>query len=472
MSQEHNLDNVFRNKLGGLSVDPPEYIWNNIEQSIAQKKKKKGGAWWIFASIVLLTLSGAIYIYTQGPNIETDKLALAASEDDSNTEMQNDENTEELKTIDKSENIVNKENSEIKEESKETELKIETKENTKYTASIKSAKNTEVSRPIIIEKSRKEVEKKTVYTKAVSTAKKIETRIESFEVKPIEASSRSTFSNLVNLNTLISGELKSEESKPFKVSRKFIQKNTECYSFGRGGGGNGFYMEVFAGPEYGIKSLSTKTSEPSLYLDERNNTESVRLGFSGGLRVGFKINNQLGIKTGAMYSVLNEKFDYVNEMEERITTTYIRDANGMIIDSSITREIGTRLKTTYNRYHFLDIPVLLTYRVENKDISLTASAGPLINMVFWQKGDIIEPLSTLRPMSITSGDNTIPVFKNNVGVSLYAGLSINYALGETKELFFEPHVRHILRPVTLDVYPLDQRYTTVGASIGLRLKFN
>jgi len=52
-----HLDQLFKKALHNESVEPPAYIWGNIEQRLSQKGKKKAGLWWygIAAGLALLT---------------------------------------------------------------------------------------------------------------------------------------------------------------------------------------------------------------------------------------------------------------------------------------------------------------------------------------------------------------------------------------------------------------------------------
>ena len=492
MRKGNDIDKIFKSGLGEMQLNPPEYVWDNIDSALGEKKDRNALWLWLFG---LLLIGGGIvgtytYLYNVPENANMSGVLVDDSEKEDNIAIGNRVNTEGkevengedsvIKMENENQKAVTNEGSNIKKNKIDTKIItnfsgdkiVNVKENNvlELNTTLSNQENVDILPNTIqqnLEKSNKFI--KTVINKNSSSSNKHVKENKNIlleESKNIKK--QRTLFNILPLESINNGL--TYESEDVEASDDFIQRNTECYSFAQRGSGR-VALEIYGGPAVSLKSLRDVTGE-SLYLTRRNETESARVAMNAGFKVEFGIKPNLSVKTGINYTLLNERFDYQNTMEERITIIYVRDMNGVIIDSTLTREFGTREKTTYNRYHLIDIPILISYSVSTKSLSMALNAGALVNLYFGQKGDIIEPVSTLMPTSITTGESIYPVFKNNVGVSLYAGLSVYYPIRKSIDLVFEPNVRHILRPVTLDVHPIEQSYTVFGANLGLRFRFN
>jgi len=494
MNQGNELDEIFKSGLGEMQLNPPEYVWGNIESTLEEKKDRRGLWVWFLAILMIIGVTIGTYAsLSEGAPKNADSGGLVV--DNENRVQQADKDRLKENTLNSgmngSEEIAHITNSKITERANNEILPID---NSKDIINGKSDQSKLKSARIKVNKhkERNDNDKSDnkhsfsakyldeakikfstdVFNKLNKTKEIYNTNLNNNLDKPKEILNQRKPVDIVPLESINNGLIYKKASA--KASEAFIQKNTECYSFAQRGSGR-VALEIYGGPAVALKSLRDKEdvgAGGSLYQNRREETETSRLGTNVGFKVEFGIKPNLSVKTGINYTLLNERFDYENNMEERITIIYVRDMNGVIIDSTLTREFGTRLKTSYNRYHLIDIPILISYSVNTKSLSMALNAGALVNLYFGQRGDIIEPTSTLMPTSITSGESIYPIFKNNVGVSLYAGLSVYYPIRKSIDLVFEPNIRHILRPVTLDVHPIEQAYTIFGANLGLRFRFN
>ena len=66
--------------------------------------------------------------------------------------------------------------------------------------------------------------------------------------------------------------------------------------------------------------------------------------------------------------------------------------------------------------------------------------------------------------------DAFPAFRNNVGMSFYGSIGLNYHLTRDIQLLIEPEFRYFKNPFSRSDYILDQRYFTMGALVGLRMK--
>src|SRR5665811_2170823 len=91
-----------------------------------------------------------------------------------------------------------------------------------------------------------------------------------------------------------------------------------------------------------------------------------------------------------------QKFFYFNPNEIKyvtvITTRVIIRSPGDTIyinDTLQYQQTGTRIKTTYNKYRNIDIPLVIGYELGNGKIHANINAGVIINAVSYYKGDAV-----------------------------------------------------------------------------------
>jgi hypothetical protein len=249
----------------------------------------------------------------------------------------------------------------------------------------------------------------------------------------------------------------------------------DCPSVEDNAAGNKRYFDVYAGPDLGLRSFSGFTGDSNSinYLNKRKETAKFTSAFSAGLRYTRVFNNGMSLRTGVNYSQINEKFKYINEKDIRyILVITPRDViiNGTpttVYDTLRYTETGTRIRTTYNRYRTVDIPLQLGYEFGNGRLHTNISAGAIINVYSWQKGDVLD--SANQPVSITTGKGSAAYgFKTNIGVGFLGSVSVYYKLNGRLHLMAEPYIRYNLKPMSRDNQSFTQKYNTVGLRLGVR----
>lgn len=243
----------------------------------------------------------------------------------------------------------------------------------------------------------------------------------------------------------------------------------KCAKFGNGSFGFDAYLDWYISPDYAFRSLKAKDVE---YLDDaaqRDKTEGYLYAYSTGIRFSAVAENGLAFRSGIAYSQINEKFDYLSGNETRISIKNVFDADGNVISSDTTLQTGTHVKTSYNRYRMIDIPLIAGYEVDTKNFVYSMNAGVYLNLLFTQKGDFIHEG---RPTNFTSNrSDSYRAFKDKLGFSLFGSFGFNYKLSKNMQILIEPHVRYHLNPVNTKEYPIEQRYLTAGLITGVRFKF-
>lgn len=289
---------------------------------------------------------------------------------------------------------------------------------------------------------------------------------------PLTFTSKLEGGNIVSLNRLQYGLNGWQGDQINSAYAKKFKNVIVCPPFK--GGNTDWFVEVYATPELAFKSIENISATPQ-YLQKKDSSESMRLGYSAGVRLVKPITDNFLVKAGLQYTQINEKFTYRTENEVRTTTvisvrTIIRGPGDTlrIADTSTVQQTGFKNNTIRNRYRSFDIPVTLGYQFGNDDLQFGVNAGVVFNISSWYQGVILD--SSMAAVPIVKGSNSI--YKNNIGLGLYGGFSILKRVGEDTQLFFEPYFRYNLSGITNEQASFKQRFSLGGLSIGLRYNLN
>lgn len=233
-------------------------------------------------------------------------------------------------------------------------------------------------------------------------------------------------------------------------------------------------LELFVSPDYSIKSV-TNISASQQYLDKKDSSEQMQIGYSAGFRLVKPLNEHILLKTGFQYSQMNQKFTYRNENEIKTTTvittrSIIRSPGDTVLvtDTSTLQQIGYSVKNIHNHYRSIDIPLTLGYQFGNDDLSIGINAGVIFNVSSWYQGEILDTSLTSVPISKVSSS----IYKSNIGMGLYSSISVLKRINENTQLFFEPYFRYNLSNMTNSQSPYNQKFQVGGLAIGLRFSLN
>lgn len=235
-----------------------------------------------------------------------------------------------------------------------------------------------------------------------------------------------------------------------------------------------WFAEVYVSPDIAFKSIENR-SATSQYLAKKDSSESMRLGYSAGVRIVKPITDNFLLKTGLQYTQINEKFTYRTEDEVKTITvisvrTIIRGPGDTlrVTDTSTVQQVGFKTNSIKNRYRSFDIPVTVGYQFGNDNLQFGINAGVVFNISSWYQGVILD--SSMAAVPISKGSNQ--VYKNNIGLGLYGGISVLKRMGENTQLFFEPYFRYNLSGITTGQASYQQKFSLGGLSIGLRYNLN
>jgi hypothetical protein len=120
-----------------------------------------------------------------------------------------------------------------------------------------------------------------------------------------------------------------------------------------------FEISISAAPEICYRTLLNNDGSQmsTSIINLRNETETVKLGYTGGLHLGYNFNERFGFQTGIQYA--NRGF-----------STKKIDIAGSLMDPVIPESF----KYNYN-YHYLEIPTKVNFSFGTNRMRLTTSAG-------------------------------------------------------------------------------------------------
>lgn len=242
-------------------------------------------------------------------------------------------------------------------------------------------------------------------------------------------------------------------------------------------GRKGVVLELYYGNDFPIRTMEARSDEYVDIVNARKETESSLYSFSLGARLGFHLSKQFKLLTGVHYGRINEKFEFVDPESSQVTIVqtkvYIKDANGMIKDSTFTYDTvntpGTLIYKIRNQYSTFDIPFLVGIKAfESDKINIYINAGVMANLVFKKEG-----MSLVNDRYIVRGfnDEASSSFHHSLGLSTYIGAQFAYKWQPGFHFFLEPNVRIHHRSLTTKDYPVKHQYTIPSVAMGARYNF-
>jgi len=235
-----------------------------------------------------------------------------------------------------------------------------------------------------------------------------------------------------------------------------------------------WHVELYTSPDIAFRSINN-VSASQQYLLRKDSSETMQVGYTAGIRLVKPITDNIILKAGVQYTQMNEKFVYRTENEIKTTTvvtlrTIIRAPGDTIIvsDTSIVQQIGFKNNTVKNRYRSFDIPVTVGYQFGSEDLKFGINAGVIFNVSSWYQGVILD--SSLGTVPLTKTNNM--VYKSNIGLGLYAGVSVIKRLSDDMHVFVEPYFRYNLSNMTTPQSSYNQKFSLGGVSLGLRFNLN
>ena len=219
------------------------------------------------------------------------------------------------------------------------------------------------------------------------------------------------------------------------------------------------------------RSLSPKSNMDNTLSQIREITETPLETSQFEILVDFKKGN-FGIASGLSYTQVMERLNFTDSVNEIVEVTGVKSqvsnlAGSLIdIDGQINNEFQQNIHyTKFNKYRFIDIPVLVNYQLNSGKWSFIFETGPYFNISLNGRGSILT--EQLEFQDLDDAD----ILKDRVGVSLGVNARIQRSIGKYINLQFGPSYRWHPNSITNDDSTIDQSYNLIGGSASLQYKF-
>jgi hypothetical protein len=465
----NQFDKIFRNKLEHHTVDVPAGSWENIASRLPQQKKQLRPLVPImFISFGILVLVGVLL------------LSRYASPNVANNQNLNSNNQDKSSFAENSNTKVNKnvETSSINQtESLTSNISNTLSSNNVQTTSSKSSLNPNADRNFDLSNDASSV---------IGSLDDLSGDVNVVSVQDLAIDSDPSMISMAYRAPVhveaISNKLKNTKfpvQRRIKYAVPFRQNSKPAKACPFTFDAQDKSIDIYFSHDYASKTLQPNGGESQGYLDMRNQTEKSMYSYSFGARFGYNLSYRWNLHTGFNYSQINEKFEYTDPESNQTRLITIKDyvyENGKIVDSIITEETvvvpGTEKLKVFNKFRSFDIPVIARITLlANRHLSLSATAGVYVNLGFSQRGMMLGENSN-TPIEFTSGkENAEVIYKTQLGLSVYSGISLAYHLTSNIDFVLEPHVRLQTESMTVGDYALKQNFNTFGVATGLRYKF-
>jgi hypothetical protein len=236
-------------------------------------------------------------------------------------------------------------------------------------------------------------------------------------------------------------------------------------------------LDALIAPELAGSSFSGNNNMVSNYISRRDSAEKISFSYSAMMRVNLFVSRNIFINTGIQFSQRREKFSigykwqtnepYIDSSE---FVTYIDPFTGPVIYKTYDTLNYVRTFKDSMQHNLLmswvDIPVMMGYKWLGRRAALSLQAGVMFNLLFSQKGNV-------APLQYVPGDvqqTSETLFNHTAGISFCGGVSVSRRLTDKLDLLIEPHTRYVLKPITTEAFPIQQKVFTYGINIGVRYK--
>ncbi len=461
------FDNFIRDSLNNYSSPVPKGLWEKI---IDDKDQKPKFFWWKYNAGWILALSFIVIVSS---------IYVAINYHLNNTIIENksthNSSTQPLSTTTKSESeIHNKSNTtaQLPNIAEITDKQVHTLSNTSDTENFSFSKNKRFIAKL---------EKRAANQSKINTPKNIFTSQQllnnSTDELPID-NSFSLTSKQYSPENIISFPNNNIYRKnnlhwpPLNLKNILGIGSNDCPSV-NGNPKSDVYVEAYISPDYSGKSLYGNGLSAA-YLQKKDSTEKMSVGFSAGVRLSKTIGDHFIIKAGFQYAQINERFAERKINQTQTTTVIISrtlvrpQGDTTINDTTSVTQIGYRTIKNMNHYKNVEIPISVGYEFGKPDDKwkFAVNGGAILNIASWFNGYTIDTAMNIISAN-SKGVNGF--YKTAVGLNLFGSVSIIRNISEKMDVFAEPYFRYGLNNTTSSA-GFSQKFNTIGIQLGVRMK--
>lgn len=471
MKENKNIDQFFKDKFEDFEVNPPEEIWENIEEILQKKKKRRVIPFWWWSSGVAALFVIGLFVFNNNYTVEihpvNDVVIDTNNPKELNTDIKNNKENQNQKVV------VTEESNEIKigkeNNSKNSSIVVSTeKENSNInlkpsntnvekenTNTVSNSKNVIVSNAQTTKKKKHDL----IIKNNIANASKPKDKNTNSENNLIENQE-----NIVHNNS-ISNEKKSELNKENNiVMGKIAMKNQDNIAT-KGEVNTSKDSTAIATVEPNELEELLKEKEKKIAQEQKmnrwqvtpnlapiyfgsfengspldsnldENTKSYNDNLSYGVAVNYSVNKKLKIRTGInTFSVdyNTNNIVFFQSANARMMENVNPTVEGSFVEIIPIKNLNTafnRMETEQNtgvlnqRMGYFEMPMEISYKLVDKKFGIELIGG--MSTLFLNKNEVFLEADGMN-MKIGEASNLNPMhFSTNLGVGLNYGFHKNF----------------------------------------------
>ncbi len=244
------------------------------------------------------------------------------------------------------------------------------------------------------------------------------------------------FPKILNIQLLDVGLFDLKSKNKFSLSTTLIKKQDDWSKNCLVKKNNRFYLLSYLSVLFPNQNI-TGFNENNEYAKLWEKYDSVLLGYSAGLMIGYEFVNGLNIESGVEYQQAFEKLMFYQKVTETIkiysdSIYYWQDEIGkkhFIGDTTETNRTYERKVQSLKRHTLFNIPLFVGYNFKFKRLKFGIQSGILFNIKHVFKGMVVTPEGNFNYLNKTSQND---VYKLKIGLS--------YLVNFKTDLFTNKHV--------------------------------
>lgn len=239
-----------------------------------------------------------------------------------------------------------------------------------------------------------------------------------------------------------------------------------------------FGFEIFYSPDFIHKSMAVNYGTES-YLQLRKSSEKVVFASSKGIEFFCKTGKNIEIKTGFIYSEIQEQLHYTfysdaslppSIRSNSISGIWVNPLTGFtsMNDTVVSNYLFPDDIVGSNKYYFYNIPLEINISHEIKSFVIGIELGAFMNFGFTQKGSII---NTDLYSKINFDNEPLNPYRKSIGLGALLGIYAGYNINSHFRFFINPEFRYYLHKINKTNSPLNENLYSISATSGLRFEF-
>jgi len=467
-NNEDKLSRLYREGLGDFVKDPPPQVWSGIKKGLLIRNLitfKFMTSLNIYSVAVFITIA-AISGFFAGKELQKKNETVTAARNFTSIVIK----TPEKHQI--SQNLYREQSIELGQVAKQQEISSITNNNFKKQSPIHSK---------VIPQLIKSIEKPIPVREAIGNSSPQKDNVIKFPDKindtPLATDNpkKNEFQKHPSENKLIDEKKVITNEQPTKqlgaVNDILIPKKPRTIQ--------GFYAEIFGAPSLLTYKFEQSTVNPNLtFANSSKADEKPALSYTAGLELGYGFKN-LFVQTGINYSDYRSKALIDLITTNSVLTTNVTKDSVLVYDSigshyeyhydSIKVSTNSKTHTIHkatNSLRYIEIPILLGYRIYGKRISYAVSGGISIGYLSSSDG------KTLNPDLVSISANTTEAVPYKPW-TFYLLLRVEaaYLFNKNLSVFIRPGFKYNINSVFEDYYPVQKTFYTLDLHLGIRYNF-